>query len=79
MALILVIEDSEEVGAAICEALKISGHQVIFARSGKEALPLCRKKNFDAVVTDILMPDVEDCRDLSIRSLLGFKAAVGQR
>ena len=59
MALILFVDDAEHLRTVICEALEISGHEVVFTGSGKEALRLCQKRNFDVVVTDIVMPEVD--------------------
>ena len=55
-AAILVVEDHEEVGAFAETLLSELGHQVTRARSGEEALALCRRRPFDLVLSDVVMP-----------------------
>jgi|RhiMetdeSRZDD1v2_1073273.scaffolds.fasta_scaffold74367_3 DNA-binding response OmpR family regulator len=59
MALILVVEDENYVQIFIREALEDAGHEVALARSGKEASLLCRERDFDLIITDILMPEMD--------------------
>jgi CheY-like chemotaxis protein len=53
---ILVVEDNEEVGAFAENLLSELGHTVTRAHSGEEALELTRKKEFDIVFSDVVMP-----------------------
>jgi signal transduction histidine kinase/CheY-like chemotaxis protein len=55
-AVILIVEDHEEVGAFAETMLSELGHQVTRARSGEEALALCRGRSFDLVLSDVVMP-----------------------
>jgi len=57
MAHILVVDDEEEVCAALKRRLEREGHQVTTAGSTEEAVRLLRSENaaFDVVVTDMSM------------------------
>jgi CheY-like chemotaxis protein len=59
MSSILVVEDADYLRDVIREMLEIGGHDVIPARSGKEAVRLCRERSFDLVITDLVMPDMD--------------------
>ncbi|MFQ5752855.1 MAG: response regulator [bacterium] len=59
MAKILVIEDIKEVRDTICKMLKRGGYEVIGAANGKEGLRLIEPHAPDAVVTDILMTEMD--------------------
>lgn len=54
---ILLVEDQDTVRQVLRCILEDGGYQVIEARNGAEALPLCRLEKPDLVVTDLLMPD----------------------
>ena len=53
---ILVVEDNEHVGAFVETLLSELGHHVTLAVSGEEALELARKRKFDIVLSDVVMP-----------------------
>lgn len=59
MAKILVIEDQDDVRATIREMLVRGGYEVTEAANGKEALQLIEKHAPEAVITDILMPEMD--------------------
>jgi DNA-binding NtrC family response regulator len=56
MARILVIDDEQSVRAAIEQALKIKGHEVIGAEDGTEALKQYSEESADLIITDMYMP-----------------------
>lgn len=58
MATLLIVEDDRQTSEAICEYLKPTGHTVIPAYDGEEALQLFRKNSIDLVVLDIMLPRV---------------------
>lgn len=63
---VLVVDD-EEVIRDVCEQiLSGEGYLVTTAASGKEALHLVSEKDFDAVVTDIMMPDMSGLELLEV-------------
>ena len=53
---ILVVDDEPFVCDAVKMMLNFDGHQVQTAGSGKEALELLEKGNYDLVITDYAMP-----------------------
>ena len=55
-ATILVVEDNEDVGAFAETLLTELGHRVTRAATGEEALEIARKKRFDIVLSDVVMP-----------------------
>ena len=59
---ILVVEDNEEVGQFAETLLTELGHSVTLATSGEEALDLTRKRKFDVVFSDVVMPGMGGLR-----------------
>ena len=55
-ATILVVEDNEDVGAFAETLLTELGHRVTRAATGEEALEIARRKRFDIVLSDVVMP-----------------------
>ncbi len=56
---ILIVEDNELQGHLLCEMMKIEGFEVILARDGVEALNILGQHEFDLVVSDISMPNMD--------------------
>ncbi len=56
---ILVVDDSPETTEMLGKLLQLEGAFVESARSGAEALEIARRKNFDLVVSDISMPEMD--------------------
>jgi CheY-like chemotaxis protein len=59
MARILLVEDSPDVSLTVREILSASGHSVVEATSGKQALEKLKATTFDAIVTDVWMPEMD--------------------
>jgi CheY-like chemotaxis protein len=59
MAHILLVEDSPEVSMSVREIMVASGHAVDEAASGKQALDKLKSGKFDAIVSDIWMPEMD--------------------
>jgi CheY-like chemotaxis protein len=57
---VLLVEDEDEVRAAVCESLQLRGYTVLKARHGKEALMICRRHEgpIHLLVTDVVMPQM---------------------
>lgn len=53
---ILLAEDDESVRSALIDLLQSSGHRVVPAKNGEDALGAWRRGSIDLVLTDILMP-----------------------
>ena len=59
MAHILLVEDSPEVSLSVREILASAGHTVEDVGSGKQALKALKASTFDAIVSDIWMPEMD--------------------
>jgi len=57
-ATILVVDDSITVRMALSDILKGNGYHVLLAGSGDEAMTIIRSSQIDAVLLDVVMPDV---------------------
>ncbi len=57
---ILVVDDEEDIREVAAMSLEtISGFRVIMAGSGKEALKLAQAEHPDAILLDVMMPDMD--------------------
>lgn len=56
---ILVIDDEELVTKSLLKLLRNEGYDVNIARSGAEALGEVKKADFDLVVADVRMPEMD--------------------
>ena len=59
MALIMVVDDEQQVLSLISTLLEKEGHQVVQAVDGEQALRLFTKQPTDMLITDLLMPNKE--------------------
>jgi signal transduction histidine kinase/ActR/RegA family two-component response regulator len=84
---ILVVDDEEYVRDLLRDILEQQGCEVIVAKGGREALSLFENGNFDAVFTDVGMPDmngwelsraVRQCNNrIPVAIITGWGEAVG--
>lgn len=75
MAMILAVDDSSTMRQMLSVTLQNAGHQVIQAEDGVVALDIAREQNFDLVITDVLMPNMDGITLVSeLRKLPGFEA-----
>ncbi len=56
---ILLIEDMKGVRESLEMILSIQGYQVEFAKDGKEGLDKAYAAEYDLIITDILMPELD--------------------
>jgi CheY-like chemotaxis protein len=56
---VLVVDDEEPMRRLIMNLLYQKGHQCVTASNGLEALDTIRKNKFDAVIADIVMPEMD--------------------
>lgn len=56
---ILVVDDDHDVRKMLHRGLAIMGHKVFVAENGALALSLLREREFDLVLTDIFMPEMD--------------------
>ncbi|SFQ98289.1 response regulator [Desulfoscipio geothermicus] len=61
---LLVVDDQAGVRRLICEALLDEGYLVDQAASGKEALEKIKRKEFDLILLDIKMPNMNGLETL---------------
>ncbi len=61
MARVLVVEDDAEQLQLRRLTLGTAGHEVAVAQSAPEAIQLLAHSRFDVLVTDLRIPEVEDC------------------
>lgn len=74
MARILLIDDDELVIQSVEKLLLSRGYEVISVRSGQEAVEQIKQADFDLIITDIRMPDLNGLDTLSkIRQILKEK------
>lgn len=66
-ATILIVEDHRDLAANVGDYLEAGGFTVDFAADGMSALQLCKDNHYDAIVLDIMLPNIdgfEVCRRL---------------
>ena len=56
---ILVVEDEPQMARLLERGLSEEGYQVCVARDGREALAIAAAAAFDAIVLDIMLPDID--------------------
>jgi signal transduction histidine kinase/CheY-like chemotaxis protein len=56
---ILVVDDEPDVADTIAEILETAGHDVEIAHGGLAALEALRRRDFDLIVSDLRMPDLD--------------------
>lgn len=59
MALILVIDDEPSLRLIIRRILERAGHSVLDASDGRDGVALTQAQDFDVIITDLLMPDMD--------------------
>ena len=64
---ILVVDDEARIRSIIRKYAEFEGHTVTGAGDGMEAVRLCRKEDFDIIILDIMMPELDGfsaCREI---------------
>ncbi len=64
---ILVVDDEARIRSIIKKYAEFEGHTVTEAIDGMEAVRLCRAQNFDIIIMDIMMPELDGfsaCRQI---------------
>ena len=59
MARILIVDDEEKIREMIGKYAVHEGHEVVLACDGKQALELFQREDFDLVVLDVMMPEMD--------------------
>lgn len=64
---ILTVDDEEMIRALIRKYAEFEGHEVTEAADGMQAVELCRAQDFDIIIMDIMMPELDGfsaCREI---------------
>jgi len=56
---ILLVEDDQNLSGVLSDLLILKGYAVISSNNGIAALELCMDKNFDLLLVDIMMPEMD--------------------
>lgn len=56
---ILVVDDEEKIRKIIRKYGEFEGYEIVEAKDGMEAVRLCRQKDFDVVILDVMMPELD--------------------
>lgn len=67
MSRLLIVDDEEKIRQLLRKYAEFDGHQVVEAADGMAAVRLCREQDFDAVVMDVMMPELDGfstCREI---------------
>ncbi len=67
MANICLVEDEQKVAAFICKGLQENGYKVKIAKDGATAKALLQASDFDVLILDVMLPDIngiELCRQI---------------
>ncbi len=59
MALVMIVDDDQQILKLLSEIIKKEGHQVVPAEDGEFAIQLFQQQPTDMVITDLLMPNKE--------------------
>lgn len=59
MERILVVDDEEKIRAIIRKYGEFEGYEVVEAKDGMEAVKICRTQDFDVIILDIMMPELD--------------------
>lgn len=56
---ILVVDDEEKIRTVIRKYGEFEGYEIAEASNGIEAVEMCRKNNYDLIILDIMMPELD--------------------
>jgi len=73
---IIVVEDEADVRVPLCRTLEEAGYEVIGLRKGADALGIIGRSRFNAVITEIGLPDVSGLEILELAKEMNPDAAV---
>ena len=67
---VLVVDDEEKIRAIIRKYAEFEGYEITEAENGMEAVSLCEKQDYDVIVMDVMMPELDGfsaCREIQKR------------
>ena len=56
---ILVVDDEENIRALIRKYAEFEGYEVEEAKDGMEEVDMCRNHDYDFIIMDIMMPELD--------------------
>lgn len=56
---VLVVDDEEKIRAIIRKYAEFEGYEITEAENGMEAVALCAKQDFDVIIMDVMMPELD--------------------
>lgn len=59
MERILVVDDEEKIRKIIRKYGEFEGYEIVEAKDGMEAVQLCREQDFDVIILDVMMPELD--------------------
>lgn len=59
MERILVVDDEEKIRKIIRKYGEFEGYEIVEAQDGMQAVELCRKEDFDVIILDVMMPELD--------------------
>lgn len=59
MEKILVVDDEEKIRQIIRKYGEFEGYEVFEAKDGMEAITLCRQNDYDVIIMDVMMPELD--------------------
>ena len=59
MANILIVDDEQKIREGLREYAEFEGHTVVEACDGMEAVLMCKDKDFDLIIMDVMMPKLD--------------------
>ena len=67
MSKILVVDDEFRIRQIIRKYAEFEGYEVEEATDGMQAIQICRQKEFDLIIMDVMMPELDGfsaCREI---------------
>ena len=67
MSHILIVDDEEKIRAIIRKYAEFDGYTITEAKDGIEAVNLCREHEYDLIILDVMMPELDGfsaCREI---------------
>lgn len=67
MERILIVDDEEKIRTIIKKYAEFEGYEIREAKDGMEAVELCRRQQFDVIIMDVMMPELDGfsaCREI---------------
>ena len=71
MSKMLIVDDEEKIRAVVREYAEFEDFEVTEARDGMEAVALCRENDYDIIIMDVMMPELDGfsaCREIRRKS-----------